>query len=217
VQTLAAALKLRYVAIAVRSGDGTVIAAEHGQAAADLLSLPLEYQSAEVGQLLVGRRRHGEPVTPRDARLLRDLARQIGPAVHAATLTGDLQRSRMRLVTALEEERRRLRRDLHDGLGPTLAGLALKAGTVADLISLDLETAQRAATGLYGEIRATIGEIRRLVHGLRPPSIDELALAGAVREMARRHSHPGGGYHRGRRRRAVGPAGRHRGCGLPDH
>jgi signal transduction histidine kinase len=192
VQTLAAALKLRYVAIAVRSGDGTVIAAEHGQAGGDLLTLPLEYQSAEVGQLLAGRRRHGEPVTPRDTRLLRDLARQIGPAVHAATLTGDLQRSRVRLVTAREEERRRLRRDLHDGLGPTLAGLALKAGTVADLISLDPDTAQRTAMGLYGEIRATIGEIRRLVYGLRPPSLDELGLSGAVREMARRHSHPGG-------------------------
>jgi len=94
-----------------------VIAAEHGQAAADLLTVPLEYQSAEVGHLLVGQRRHGEPITPRDIRLLRDLARQIGPAVHAATLTGDLQRSRMRLVTTREEERRRLRRDLHDGLG----------------------------------------------------------------------------------------------------
>ena len=191
VQILAAALKLSYVAIAVHSGEDTVIAARYGQAAEDPLALPLEYQSAEVGQLLAGRRRGG-PLTPRDIELLRDLARQIGPAVHAATLTDDLQRSRMRLVTAREEERRRLRRDLHDGLGPALAGLALKAGTVADLIPLDPDGAQQSAWRLYGEIRAAIGDVRRLVYGLRPPSLDELGLAGAVQEMARRHRHPGG-------------------------
>lgn len=191
VQTLAVALKLSYVAIAVHSGEDTVIAAEHGQAAADPLAVPLEYQSAEVGRLLAGRRRGG-PLTPRDTELLRHLARQIGPAVHAATLTDDLRRSRMRLVTAREEERRRLRRDLHDGLGPALAGLALKAGAVADLIPLDPGGAEQTARSLYGEIRATIGDIRRLVYGLRPPSLDELGLAGAVEEMARRHRHPGG-------------------------
>jgi signal transduction histidine kinase len=191
VQILAAALKLSYVAIAVHSGEDTVIAARYGQAAEDPLALPLEYQSAEVGQLLAGRRLGG-PLTPRDIELLRDLARQIGPAVHAATLTDDLQRSRMRLVTAREEERRRLRRDLHDGLGPALAGLALKAGTVADLIPLDPDSAQQSARRLYGEIRAAIGDVRRLVYGLRPPSLDELGLAGAVQEMARRHRHPGG-------------------------
>lgn len=194
VDTLATALKLRYVAITVRDGDGEVIAAERGRAMAEekLLALPLEYHSAEVGQLLVGQRRHGEPLTPRDTQLLRDLARQIGPAVHAATLTSDLQRSRMRLVTTREEERRRMRRDLHDGLGPALAGLALKAAAVADLIPADPGTAQRSANDLYREIRATIGEVRRLVYGLRPPSLDELGLAGAIQEAARRHSHPGG-------------------------
>jgi signal transduction histidine kinase len=186
VQTLAAALKLDYVAIAVRGGGRTVIAAEYGQAALDPLVLPLEYQSAEVGQLRVGRRRGG-PLTPRDTTLLRNLARQIGPAVHAATLTDDLQRSRMRLVTAREEERRRLRRDLHDGLGPALAGLALTAGAVADLIPLDPGSAERTARNLYGEIRNTIGDVRRLVYGLRPPSLDELGLAGAIQEIVRRH------------------------------
>jgi signal transduction histidine kinase len=191
VQTLATALKLNYVAIAVHRGGSTVIAAEHGQAAADPVILPLEYQSAEVGQLLVGRRRGG-PLTPRDTKLLRNLARQIGPAVHAATLTDNLQRSRMRLVTAREEERRRLRRDLHDGLGPALAGLALKAGAVADMIPLDPGSAQHTARNLYGEIRSTIGDVRRLVYGLRPPSLDELGLAGAIQEMARRHRHAGG-------------------------
>ena len=182
VETVAAALKLPYVAIAARSAEGGALTVQHGETVPAPLSLPLTYQSDPVGELLVAPRRAGESLTPRDLRLLRDLARQIGPAVHAVTLTEDLQRSRERLVTAREEERRRLRRDLHDGLGPTLAGLALKAGTVADLIPTDPSTAQRTADVLYGEIRTTIADVRRLVYGLRPPTLDDLGLVGAIRE-----------------------------------
>ncbi len=192
VETVAGALKLPYVAIAVRTSEGTALVAHHGQAAPEPLAIPLPYQSDAVGELLVAPRRPGESLTPRDTRLLRDLARQIGPAVHAVTLTDDLQRSRERLVNAREEERRRLRRDLHDGLGPTLAGLALKAGTVADLIPTDPHTAQRTADALCTEIRTTIAEVRRLVYALRPPSLDELGLVGAIREAARQHASPNG-------------------------
>jgi signal transduction histidine kinase len=192
VETVAGALKLPYVAIAIRSGGGEpIIAAFRGTATPHPLTLPLTYQSDPIGDLLVAPRRVGESLTPRDVRLLHDLARQIGPAVHAVSLTGDLQRSRERLVSAREEERRRLRRDLHDGLGPTLAGLALKAGSIADQIPANPHAAQQTATDLYGEIRSTIGEVRRLVYGLRPPSLDELGLVGAVREAARQHSRPG--------------------------
>jgi signal transduction histidine kinase len=192
VETVAAALKLPYVAIAIRSGAGaSIIAASHGTMTPDPLTLPLTYQSDPVGDLLAAPRRLGESLTPGDLRLLHDLARQIGPAVHAVSLTGDLQRSRERLVNAREEERRRLRRDLHDGLGPTLAGLALKAASIADQIPADPHSAQQTATDLYGEIRSTIGEVRRLVYGLRPPSLDELGLVGAVQEAARQHSRPG--------------------------
>jgi signal transduction histidine kinase len=115
---------------------------------------------------------------------LEDLARQVGVAAHGVQLTADLQRSREQLVTAREEERRRLRRDLHDGLGPTLAALALKATTISELIPADPLSATKLSNELYANIRATVGEIRRLVYALRPPALDDLGLVAALRECA---------------------------------
>src|SRR5262249_47474654 len=135
-------------------------------------------------QLTLGPRQRGETFTPADRRLLEDLARQIGVSAHAVQLTADLQRSREQLVSAREEERRRLRRDLHDGLGPTLAALALKATTISELIPADPAGATRLSNDLYTDIRATVGEIRRLVYALRPPALDDLGLVAALRECA---------------------------------
>jgi signal transduction histidine kinase len=192
VETVAKALKLPYAVIVLDNGDGHAAeAARYGNPTPLPITLPLTYHSAPVGRLLLGPRRPGESFTPADLRLLRDLAGHLGAAAHAVRLATDLQRSRERLVAAREEERRRLRRDLHDGLGPTLAGLALKASTIGDLVAADPATASRVADQLYAEIRGTIGEIRRLVYGLRPPSLDELGLVGAVREAARQQSRPG--------------------------
>jgi signal transduction histidine kinase len=112
-------------------------------------------------------------------------------------LTADLQRSRERIVVAREETRRRLRRDLHDGLAPTLAALALKAGTIGDLIPNDPRTAEALSAELEAEIRSTIREIRRLVYELRPPTLDELGLVAAIRERAAAES---------TQRRVNGPA-----------
>ncbi|MGI8423359.1 MAG: sensor histidine kinase [Chloroflexota bacterium] len=96
----------------------------------------------------------------------------------------DLQRARERLVTAREEERRRLRRDLHDGLGTQLAALSIQAGVLRSQIRRDPAAAENAANELRQEIRAAIASIRRLVYDLRPPALDELGLVGALRERA---------------------------------
>jgi signal transduction histidine kinase len=103
-----------------------------------------------------------------EERLLRDLARQLG-ALHARLLREDLQRARERLVLAREEERRRLRRDLHDGIGPALAGLTLKTETARALLPPGSDSASRQLRGLSEEIRRTVIDVRRLVEGLRPP------------------------------------------------
>jgi signal transduction histidine kinase len=99
------------------------------------------------------------------------------------------------LVLAREEERRRLRRDLHDDLAPTLASLGLMASTVADLIPTNPETATTLVEELQTEIRATVRNIRRLVYDLRPPALDELGLLAAVHERAAQYSNAPNGFH----------------------
>jgi two-component system, NarL family, sensor kinase len=186
VETLARALKLPYAAIALEPSSGLEVAAAYGNSPGEVVRLPLVYQADTVGQLLLARRAPDESFSPADRRLVEDLARQVGVAVHAARLTVDLQRSRERLVTAREEERRRLRRDLHDGLGPVLAAQTLKVGSARALYS----RTPAAADALLGELETDLGtalvDIRRLVYELRPPALDELGLIGAIREEAAR-------------------------------
>jgi signal transduction histidine kinase len=183
VETVAQALKLPYVAITAGPAEGAGPAAAYGVTAGPVTRLPLQHQGAQVGALLLGPRAPGEQLTPGDMRLLGDLARQIGVAVHAVTLTADLQRSREQLVRAREEERRRIRRDLHDGLGPTLAALALNATTISELIPGNPQAAVQMADALQQEIRGTVADIRRLVYDLRPPTLDDLGLLAAIREV----------------------------------
>jgi signal transduction histidine kinase len=89
-------------------------------------------------------------------------------------------------VQAREEERRRLRRDLHDGIGPTLAGVALGLEQVAARLDDDPVAARSLIGELTGETAAAVDDVRRLVHGLRPPALDELGLLGALRQQTDR-------------------------------
>jgi signal transduction histidine kinase len=182
VQTVRESLRLPYAAITVGDDDAAVVAA--GTPVPAPVRLPLLYQNEQVGELLLGPRAGEAAFSPADRRLLSDLARQAGVAVSAVRLTADLQRSRERLVTTREEERRRLRRDLHDGLGAQLAGLTVQAGLLRRLVADDPPAAEALAAELRTELRSAIADIRRLVHGLRPPALDELGLAGAVRRLA---------------------------------
>jgi signal transduction histidine kinase len=192
VETVAQALKLPYVAISLRQEDGFRLSASHGAAVGQPLRIPLIYQSEQIGELLCAPRGRGETFTPADRQVLGGLARQVGIAAHAVRLTADLQRSRERLVTAREEERRRLRRDLHDGLGPTLAGLSLKVGAVRNLLLPGQETAETLLNELSAEIEGSVADIRRIVYDLRPPSLDELGLVGAIRARAAQYTTPPG-------------------------
>lgn len=121
-----------------------------------------------------------------EERLVRDLAGQLGGALHARLLREDLQRARERLVLAREEERRRLRRDLHDGIGPALAGLTLKTETARAMLPPGADRASRQLNDLSEEIRRTVMDVRRLVEGLRPPALDELGPAAAIEGLAER-------------------------------
>ena len=192
-RTVAEALKLPYVAIEM-GHDGPMETTAIGKPVENPVRLPLTYGGDTVGQIVLGPRAGGT-FTPADAALLEDLAHQTAIAVHAVTLhreavrlSADLQRSRELLVTAREEERRRLRRDLHDGLGPRLAAQSLKVGSARMLYDQDPNTADMLLSELEADIEATLFEIRRLVYDLRPPALDELGLVGAIRDAAEHHT-----------------------------
>jgi signal transduction histidine kinase len=136
-----------------------------------------------VGRLAISPRTRDESFTATDRRLIEDLARQAGVAAHAVRLTEDLQRSRERLVSAREEERRRLRRDLHDGVGPRLAALTLKIETARNRLDHD-PASQDLLSDLAERAREAVADVRRSVHALRPPVLDDLGLVPALRETA---------------------------------
>ena len=181
VETVGQALKLPYVVIEVLGGVSTKTVAVYGEPSDSSEQLPLVHQSERIGQLVFARRSPYESFTEAEYRLLRNIARQTGAAVYAAKLTSDLRRSRQQIVTARDEERRRLRRDLHDGLGPTLASLTLKIDAARNLLNSDPNSADRLLVETKEQIQDTLGDIRRLVFELRPPALDELGLVKAVR------------------------------------
>src|SRR5215211_5168498 len=191
VETIAQALKLPYAAILLKEGEGFRTAAAYGSPTAEPEALPLVYQREEIGRLVIAPRAPGEQFSTSDRRLLEDLARQTEVAVHAVRLTADLQNSRERLVTTREEERRRLRRDLHDGIGPALTGLAVQAGALRRLIPHDPDAAGELVVELREELRGAIADIRRLVYDLRPPALDDLGLTEALRRLAERYGSEG--------------------------
>ncbi len=187
-RTVREALKLPYAAISLRDEDGLSIAAEDGEPSKNIVRLPLPHHGEEVGEMSLAPRPGEDGFSPADMRLLEDLARQAGATVHAVRLTRDLQSSRERLVSTREEERRRLRRDLHDGLGPTLGSLPMKLDVASDMISSDPEAATDLLHSHKTQTRSATSDVRRLVHELRPPALDELGLAGAIREVAARQN-----------------------------
>jgi two-component system NarL family sensor kinase len=187
VETIAQALKLPYVAILLKEGEGYRTGAAYGSPPEEPEALPLVYQREEIGRLVIAPRAPGERLSEADRRLLEDLARQAEVAVHAVRLTTDLQHSRERLVTAREEERRRLRRDLHDGLGPTLASFALKLDAARKLVRSKPGDTEALLSRLKDQTQETVSDVRRLVYGLRPPALDDLGLVGAIRQQAESH------------------------------
>ncbi len=181
VRTTAESLRLPYAALFLDRANGQELVASAGTLSAAVVRLPLTYQGAAIGALEVAQRTPGEVFSASDRRLLADLAYQIGIAAHTVTLATELQRSREQIVTSREEERRRLRRDLHDGLGAQLAALIMQTGAIRSRLHSDPAAADQSLRELRDELRVALDDIRRLVYGLRPPALDELGLIGALR------------------------------------
>jgi signal transduction histidine kinase len=182
-ETVATTLKLPGVAVELEQDGSWRTRAVHGtmpDEATGGVVVPLHHQGEVVGRLLVAARSHREPLGPADRRLLDDMSHQSGALAHAARLATALQRSRERLVLAREEERRRIRRDLHDGLGPSLASQTFRLDAVLERLQDDPAEAADLVAALKHHNQELVADIRRLVDELRPPALDQLGLHGAL-------------------------------------
>lgn len=180
-RTLAEAFRLPYVRVEI---EGFAIV-EHGRESEPLHALPVGYRGETIGRLVFCPG-SGAALSERDQLLLGDLVRQAAAAARASELSTELQQSRSRLVAAREEERRRLRRDLHDSLGPSLGAVALRIETARNLAKSAPEEADRMLDQATTEVTAALADVRRLVYDLRPPSLDELGLVRAIEQQAER-------------------------------
>lgn len=203
IETLTAALRIPYAAVLTTDGDAI---AEHHPArhhptqdetsdprpgADEVETFPLDHHGQRIGTLLIGRRRGEEQLSDADRRLLGDIARQVGAAVHAVTLLHDLRTARTRLVLAREDERRRLQRDLHDGLGPRLTATGLTLDAARNRLSTDPELSSRLILDARAQTDEAITDVRRLVYALGDPALESSGLVDALRATAARLSHPG--------------------------
>jgi signal transduction histidine kinase len=164
--------------------SGGVELASSGTAVTHVRRLALQLGDDEVGEIVVGLRPGDLTLSSGDERVLRIVAPLLAQTLRARTLAADLQTSRGQAIAAIEEERRRLRRDLHDGLGPTLSGIAFTADAARNTLHRQPESADELLRGLRAEAVTAVGEIRRLVYDMRPPALDELGLVPALRQRA---------------------------------
>jgi DNA-binding NarL/FixJ family response regulator/signal transduction histidine kinase len=180
VETIGRTLALQYVGLTVRHD---VDVARYGTPGAEILVIPLVHQGAAIGELQLSPR-PGERLRERDHRLIADLTPQVAAAVHAVGLAHELQAARRHMVELREEERRRIRRDLHDGLGPALAGLTFTLDATRNLIASDPGRADGLLASATTQAQTMIADIRRLIEGMRPPALDQLGLAASLRSLA---------------------------------
>lgn len=184
-QTVVESLQVPYAAMELADEDGRVVVAEHGRKVPATECFEMVAHGERVGRLVVGRRTLTAPFSRQECRLLQDIAVQAGIAAEATQLNRDLQASRERLVAGREEERRRLRRDLHDGLGPGLAGLTMQVREAQR--ERDPQRVERLLSGVLDDLQLCREDLRRLVDQLRPAVLDR-GLEAALRGEAQRFS-----------------------------
>jgi signal transduction histidine kinase len=170
------ALVIPYAAVLV---DGVPLASS-GSETTHTRSLDLD----GAGELVVGLRPGDLSFSPGDEQVLRLTVPLLAQTLRARALAEDLIESRGQTIAAVAEERRRLRRELHDGLGPRLSGVAFTSDAARNLIRTDPAAAEAMVAQLRADTVVAIEEIRRMVYAMRPPALDELGLVPALRQQA---------------------------------
>ncbi|MFI7453987.1 sensor histidine kinase [Nonomuraea sp. NPDC049714] len=175
-------LAVEGVAVVVIDGEPRYV--ENGRVGEAQRRVPLVWHGEQVGYLLVGLPGPRRFPAAHNERMLAALTPYVADVAHAVRMAADLQRSRERILTTREEERRRLRRDLHDGLGQSLSSMAMIINIARSRLKDSPDSADTLLLQLRSGMDAVAGDIRELVYGLRPPALDDLGLARAVRDLA---------------------------------
>ena len=179
-QALATVMRFPWAAVVVKGAE----IASYGDPPAARHATPLRQGGEVIGELIIGLRPGEARLDPGDARVVDLVSAPIAAAVQAVALAEQLRSSREQVITAREEERRRLRRDLHDGLGPVLTGVVLNAEAALRRLSSDPAKTADLLVELREQATGALEDIRRLVYDLRPPALDSLGLVEALREQA---------------------------------
>lgn len=187
--SVARSMQVPYVAVEVTEDGSSRVIAEHGRAATEVQPFDMIAHGEQIGRLLVATRSSGSRFTGRENRLLRDIATHAAVAAEGTKLVRDLRQSRERLVLAREEERRRLRRELHDGIGPSLAGMSMQLRAARRLLSEQSQVGS-VLSALSQDLEDCTIEVRELVDQLRPPALDN-GLEAGLRAECQRFDGPG--------------------------
>jgi signal transduction histidine kinase len=177
VDALREALRLPYVAF---HGAFSVTS---GEAVDGWHTEPVFALGQQVGELHAGYRKAGERFSSEEKAAIVEVGSRAATLAYAASLVDDVAQSRARIVLAREEERRRLRADLHDGVGPALAGTAHQMDALAKRMSSGPPELHDRAVEIRERLREVVGDVRAVTHGLRPPVLDHVGLAGALRRL----------------------------------
>lgn len=185
-----ASVRLRGARVEITTSNDRQLVGTAGEIDSPTVTLPLRVDGRELGSLSV-EASAGAPLDVAAGRLLEDLAAQAAIAARAISLAVELQQSRARLLEAVEQERRRLRRDLHDGVGTSLVGVVMQLEALSNLVDQNAP-ASALVTTIESETRQLVSDTRRLVHGLAPPVVEEVGLLEAIRQHADRLNRTGG-------------------------
>ncbi len=179
---LADALRLPYARLEVDIGGQATLQAEHGRRLVEPSTIPLTHGDRVLGTLEVSPRRRGEGLTPTERDIVEAFASHAAAVAHSHRLALEVQYAREHLVRAREDERLRLRRDLHDGLGPVIAGARMQ---LAAAVTADATTARSLAAAVAADLEGASESVREIVQALRPSSLDE-GLDTAIEQTAHR-------------------------------
>lgn len=165
---------------------------------------PIAHGGELLGLIVLERRPDGEAFSEENDRVVVELARQVGLALHNVQLDSALQESleelqrtneelresRLRIVSAGDAERRRLERDLHDGAQQHLVAMAVKLRLAEDLTEDDPAEAASVIGELRADLKDAIAELRALAHGIFPPLLSSGGLTEAMPAAASRAALP---------------------------